>query len=111
MLENNSQVQPQQELTADQAAASLALATKLSEGLMPQIPSEPSQTLETAPGEEITAEQDKNPMNMMVQEHEEKMAEMEKKMEDMREEMRAMIKEEVSSIKESIQEALKDDSE
>ena len=52
-IKSETMQSPVNEMTADQAAAALSFATMLSEGLLPKAPPEPSQTLETAPGEEI----------------------------------------------------------
>ena len=63
-------------MTGDQAAAALSFATTLSEGMMPkspqspemtqgastEVPVEPSQTLESAPGEEMMPEQENMPV-------------------------------------------------
>lgn len=98
MPQDEIEINPQsnQEMTPDEAAAALAFATKLSEGLLPQAQPESPQGQETGSPQAQTPESGK-----MAQE-------METKMEELKKEVKEMIKEEVSGIKDAIQEALKE---
>ena len=73
------------QMSADRAAASLSLLTKLSEGLMPKqnpmqeegnLMQESPQTPESAPGEEMSPEVVEEPQDTMKEDYEAKMTEM-----------------------------------
>ena len=55
---NPEEIQDTNEMTPDEAAASLSFATRLSEGMMPQESAEAPQEPQDAPGEELLALED-----------------------------------------------------
>lgn len=103
--ENNSVDNPR--MTADQSAAALSLATKLSEGFMPQpMPEEGATSPQNAPEGMQSTQQ---PQESKPDESEARFTDMETKMDQMKSEMEIMIKDEISGIKDLIIESLKDD--
>lgn len=105
----------QEELTPDEAAASLSFATMLSDQTIPrgepmqeeQAPVEPSQEPENSPGGEEVVETGE--VAEEGNDVETKMAEFESKLQEMEKSTKDTIRAEISGIKEMIQEALKDD--
>jgi len=111
MPQEIQQLNNQTELTPDEAAASLGLATKLSEQLLPKR----SQTQEKGSpsdleqkGEEIPAKEEKVDLEANNKEMEKTM---DTKLDEFRKEIKETIKEEISGIKDSIKEALEEDEE
>ena len=98
-IETQPNVNPQ--MTPDEAAASLAFATQLSQGLMPQnTPEEGDMGAETAPEQENPEEMENDPTE-----------EMNTKFEDFKKEVAKTIKDEIGGLKKEIQDALKEDEE
>mgnify|MGYP001569183360 CR=1 FL=1 len=99
---------PANEMTADRAMAALSFATMLSEGLMPKAPpeqaTEPSQTLESAPGQEQTSE----PTEPTPDDKDAKIADLEAKFEILERDVKNMIQEEMSGMREQIKQILED---
>ena len=94
------------ELTSDEAAAALAFAIELNEGLLPQAQPESPQTQETGATSEETLQPE---VDTTKEDNEARFKDLESKIESFKEEVKEMIKDEVSGIKDAIQEALKDD--
>lgn len=94
----------QEELTPEEAKASLGLSTRLSEQmLMAQVPKEGvegSETPETAPGEEETPEQQETPP-----------LDPEAFKSEIMDEVKSAIKEEIEGLKEMLKGALEEDDE
>lgn len=99
--------EPKTQMNANQAAANLALATKLNESLLPKNPqasqgiqgSQPSGRPQNAPQSTKRSKGNQDA----------KFTELEGKMDTMRAEIEAMMKDEVSGIKDIIIEALQSD--
>ena len=92
----NENMQPQQpNMTPDEAAASLAFATKLSEGLMPKAPQTPA----TAPGQEEPPEMELD----IPEENEAPEAYLDAKFDALKEEIRELIKKELSTLKKDVE--------
>lgn len=113
MLQETIQGQPTSEFNekdADISAATLAFATKLSEGLLPKIQPQTQETGATSvpneKDEEMPTKEEKAPKMDMAGMKEEMGSMMEEMKKEMKDEMKKMMKEEMSEIKESIQEAL-----
>jgi len=101
-----------QELTPDEAAASLAFITKLSENMMPKAeetePETAPQGQESAPQQEEAPEVEEQPTKPN-QELETLRTEMDAKMEMLNKTIQETIKQEIGGIKESIQDVLTED--
>ena len=105
MNPNEMQAQPE-DLTPDQSAASLALATRLSEGLMPRGPQEP----EMAQGEEMgkemmnpVSEPEAEPMEPEMEEIEEEhmknpMEKLSKELSEFKGEMKQLIEDKFEAL-------------
>ena len=111
MPEEIEQFNNQQELTPDESAAALGLATRLSEQLLPKA----SQTQEKGAtsdvnqkGEENTPQEEKVDLEANNKEMEKAM---ESKLDDFKKEIKETIEEEISSIKDIIKEVLNEDEE
>lgn len=97
-----------QELTPDEAAAALAFATNISEGMMPQAPmDEQSQMGEPAP-EQPTEEIAEQPQELEEIEDEPEI-DIEEKLDTFKKDVEAMVKKEISGIKDLIKEALNEE--
>lgn len=112
-MPNNTNQQPNRQLSPDQAAAVLGLATRLSETLLkqqnpmqnPEESMQEDQSLETAePTEPIEESQEP----AVPDEKDAKIADLESKMELMKKEMETMVKSEISSLKDVIIDVMKD---
>lgn len=101
--ETQPNIPPQ--MTPDEAAASLAFATQLSEGLLPKgqgdMPVEGDNMGETAPSEELSLEpeEDTNP----------RIDELETQFKDFQKEVKDTIKNEIGGLKEMIKESLNEE--
>lgn len=113
MNPDQMQGQTEGEMSPDQAAASLALATKMSEGLMPQAPVEQESvgqnTPQEAPQNAPEQAQPPQPKEDAGKEMEGLKTEFKSEIQKMREELRNEMKTEMNDLKETIKQALADE--
>ena len=125
-MPNENLQPPQPNMNPDEAAASLAFATMLSEQMMPKSPQEPSQTLQNAPGQEETLDLEETPAQpnneammpekgKMPKEHTANMQEMMIEVKNELSEIKKLIKtdekSEIENLKIQIKQALEEDGE
>lgn len=91
--DNNTSQADSQEMTPEEAKASMGIATMLQQQLMPQAPMEGQETQESAPGQEQAPETDNQP----------------EEPEEANNEELEEIKDEISALREEIKQALTED--
>ena len=96
MPQNDNQ-QPNMTLEqANEAKALLGIATRISEGMMPQTPQEAPVSPETAPEQEETPEVEED---IIPEENEAPEADLEAKFDEFKEEIKSLIKDELKGLK------------